>query len=195
MKIEPKIEPLFIKSNNVVYYYYLLLYLNNISASVYLMIEDDVNPIFKCEYLKKKKIYYLQTVYKNGLGVQRAMLKVLVSGPMTVVTLVAVAVNVVVKRKVKCKADVKLEAKLDTALDTPLTPGKTEATPEATLETALETKAGTKPKRRPTQSFWRPTMSTSIGGSLDDSKPSNPRLLGALFKLTNWVVSILTISK
>ncbi len=114
--------------------------------------------------------------YKNGLGVQLEMTKAF-EPLVTVLTTVTVAVSVVLKRRVTLR----LETKLDARFVTELTPGKTDAT--------LDANAETKPKLRPTQSFCRPTMSTSIGEPPDDSKPSNP-LTGAS-KVTACVVSSL----
>jgi hypothetical protein len=116
--------------------------------------------------------------YKNGLGVQLEMTKDF-APLVTVLVTVTVAVSVVLKRRVRLK----LEAKLDAKFDTELTPGKAEATLDANIDT--------RPKRRPTQSDCRPTMSTSTGEPLDDSKPSNA--LTGVSKLTACVVSSLKI--
>ena len=116
----------------------------------------------------------MQVAYKNGLGVQLEMVKAF-EPLVTVLVTVTVAVSVVLKRRVRLK----LEAKLDARSDTELTPGKAEATLDANIDT--------RPKRRPTHSFCRPTMSTSTGELLDDSKPSNA-LMG-VSKLTACVVS------
>lgn len=118
--------------------------------------------------------------YKNGLGVQLEMTKAF-EPLVTVLTTVTVAVSVVLKRRVRLK----LEAKLDAKFDTELTPGKAEAT--------LEANAETRPKLRPAQSDCRPTMSTSTGEPLDDSKPSN--LVMGASKLTACVVSSLKKKK